>query len=221
LTPLLRLLQLASPALPIGAFAYSQGLEAAVDAGWVSDEESAHAWIVGLLDQSLASVEVPVLARQHRAFAAGDAGEVRRWNDVLRASRGAAELQAEDQRLGGALARLLETLGIAEAAAWVNDPRATHATVFALACVRWEIPLANGAAGLLFAWAENQVGAACRLVPLGQSAGQRILSAAVAAIPDAAARGLALGDDEIGFQAARHAVAAARHETQYSRIFRS
>lgn len=218
---LLRLLQLASPALPIGAFAYSQGLERAVEDGWVKDEESAREWILGLLAHGLGALEVPVLARLRRALEEGRPDEVRRWNDFLFASRGAAELQAEDQRLGSALARLLVTLGIEEAGAWVSEPRATHLTLFALASARWEIPVAAAASGLLFAWAENQVGAACRLVPLGQSAGQRIVSAAGAAIPGAVARGLALDDDGIGFQAPRHALAAARHETQYSRIFRS
>jgi urease accessory protein len=215
--PLLRLLQLASPALPIGAFAYSQGLEHAVAAGWVTDESAAAGWILGLLESSLAALEVPVLRRLIAAFGAHDQREAGRWNDFLVASRGSAELRAEELRLGSALGRLLDTLEVPrpELAA------PSHLAMFALAAAHWEIPTEEAAGGYLFAWAENQVGAASRLVPLGQSAAQRILSGAVAVIPAAVRRGLELDDDAIGFGATGQAIAAALHETQYSRIFRS
>jgi urease accessory protein len=213
-TPLLRLLQLASPALPIGAFAYSQGLEAAVEARWVHDEPSASAWILGLLEESSARVEVPYLLRMIDAFTAG--GDARPWSAALLASRGSAELRAEELRLGSALEKLLATLGIESQ---MSSP--THLSMFALAAARWGIPADEAAGGYLFSWTENQVGAAARLVPLGQSAAQRILSRATELIPGAVARGLALADDEIGFSAPAHGIGAAWHETQYSRIFRS
>lgn len=214
MTPLLRLLQLTSPALPIGAFAYSQGLEHAVEARWVHDEDTAAAWILGLLEESLARVEVPYLVRLMAAFAGGE--DARPWSDALLASRGSAELRGEELRLGSALAKLLATLGLE---AELDPP--THLAMFALAAARWEIPATDAAGGYLFSWCENQVGAAARLVPLGQSAAQRILSRATLVIPGAVERGLALPDDEIGFSAAAHGIGAALHETQYSRIFRS
>jgi urease accessory protein len=214
----LRLLQLCSPALPIGAFAYSQGLEHAVAVRWVRDESTAGEWILGLLEHSLAALEVPVLARVMGALALEDVAEARRWSAFLLASRGSAEVRAEEERLGSALARLLTTLDVAGADAW---ERPSHVAMFGLAAARWEIGVADAAEGYLFAWAENQVGAASRLVPLGQSAAQRVLSRAVGVIPGAAARGLALGDDDIGLSTPRQAIAAALHETQYSRIFRS
>jgi urease accessory protein len=216
--PQLRLLQLCSPALPIGAFAYSQGLEHAVEAGWVRDEDSARGWILGLLEESLARLEVPVLARLLAAFRDGDDAAARRWNDFVLACRGSAELRAEEERLGSALGRLLVTLGVAGADGWAAP---SHLAMFALAAARWEIAAPDAAGGYLFAWAENQVGAASRLVPLGQSAAQRILSGAVERIPGAVARGLALADDDVGFCAPGQAIAAALHEGQYSRIFRS
>jgi urease accessory protein len=218
---LLRLLQLCSPALPIGAYAYSQGLEHAVHAGWVHDEESASAWILGLLEDALPRMELPVLLRLIEAWRASDAPAIARWNEFLFASRGSTELRSEDQRLGSALARLLVTLEIPEAAPWVSAPRATHLCLFALASARWAIAPHDAAAGALFSWAENQVGAATRLVPLGQSSAQRILSRATTIIPAAVARAATLLDDELGFAAPAHAIAAALHETQYSRIFRS
>ncbi len=93
--------------------------------------------------------------------------------------------------------------------------------MFALAARRWNVPLAAAAQGFAFAWAEAQVSAAVRVIPLGQSAGQRILAAAAATIPGAVARALSLPPDEIGAASPRLALASAWHETQYSRLFRS
>ena len=115
-----RLLQLCSPTLPVGAYAYSQGLESAVEQGWVQDEASAGAWILGLLDHTVRRLDLPVFARLYGAWQGGEADAVRRWNARLYASREAAELQREDQQLGAALARLLSDLGLDEAAPWLN-----------------------------------------------------------------------------------------------------
>jgi urease accessory protein len=205
----------------VGAFAYSQGLEPAVQAGWVRDEASAGGWIAGLLEHGLGSLEVPVFRRLHAAWQGGDEDQVDRWNEILHASRATAELQAEDRRLGAALARALTTLGIGRAAAWADHPRVTQANLFALACSAWKVPVEPAAAALLFGWAENQVAAAVRLVPLGQSAGLRILSRLGGQIPAVVAQGLGRADDRIGQGAAGLALASAWHETQYSRIFRS
>jgi urease accessory protein len=222
--PLLRLLHLCSPTLPIGTFAYSQGLEPAQEAGWVRDEDGARAWIVGLLGSQLASLDLAVLARLYGAWGDDESPAppgVATWSAFLLASRPSAELQAEERHLGGALARVLAGLGLPEAAAWAARDDVTYAAMFALAARRWDVPLPAAAHGFAFAWAEAQVSAAVRLVPLGQSAGQRILVAAAAAIPGAVERALALPADEIGTAAPRLAVASAWHETQYSRLFRS
>ena len=157
--PLLRLLQLCSPALPIGAFAYSQGLEPAVASGWVRDEATARAWILGLLTGSLGALELPVLARLHAAWGAGDdvAGlDVRRWSAFLRASRPSAELQAEDRHLARALARVIEDQGAPGAGRFADDPQATYAAVFARAASAWGIPVDATVAGFAFAWVEAQ-----------------------------------------------------------------
>jgi urease accessory protein len=218
---LLRLLHLASPGLPVGAFAYSQGLEPAVQAGWVHDEASAAAWIAGLLEHGLGGLEVPLFRRLSRAWNDRDGREIARWNELLHASRATQELQAEDRRLGASLARVLTTLGIPEAEPWAIHPRVTQVNLFALACSSWRVPLEAAAAALLFGWSENQVAAAVRLVPLGQSAGLRILSRLGGRIPAVVAVGLALTDSQIGQGAPGLALASAWHETQYTRIFRS
>jgi urease accessory protein len=224
--PLLRLLHLCSPTLPIGAFAYSQGLEPAVTLAWVRDEEQATAWIVGQLRSQLGGLDLPVLKRLYEAWGEHEAGEAdargaQVWSRFLLASRPSAELQAEERHLGGALARVVSGLGLPEAAAWVGRDDVTYAAMFALAARRWGVPVAAAAQGFAFAWCEAQTSAAVRLVPLGQSAGQRILAAAGAAIPEIVARALAVTDDDVGAAAPRLAVASAWHETQYSRLFRS
>jgi len=216
-----RLLQLCSPALPVGAYAYSQGLEYAVERGWVRDETSAGAWIIGLLNHTMRRLDLPLFTRLYAAWAAEDADAVRRWNARLYASREAAELQREDRHLGAALARLLSDLGIKEAEPWRNASRVCFATLFSLAAVKWEIPLLEAATGYAWTWTENQVVAATRLIPLGQTASQRLLVAAGPAIVAAVADGLTLPDEEIGAAAPGLALAGALHETQYSRLFRS
>jgi len=214
-------LQLCSPTLPVGAYAYSQGLESAVEHGWVRDEASAGEWILGLLGHNLRRLDIPVFVRLYRAWRDCDLDAARRWNTRLYASREAAELQREDQHLGAALARLLADLGLDEAVPWRNAPRVCFANVFSLAAARWDIPLPEAATGYAWTWTENQVTAATRLIPLGQTASQRLLVAAGPALVAAVAHGLVLPDEEIGAAAPGLALASALHETQYSRLFRS
>ncbi|MEJ2345863.1 MAG: urease accessory protein UreF [Gammaproteobacteria bacterium] len=217
----LRLWQLISPALPVGAYAYSQGLEQAVELGWVGDEASAGDWIEGLLGHSLAGLDVPLLRRLYGAWSENDAAAAGYWNRFLLSTRESRELRDEDRHLGTALARLLAELGLEDVNAWPDTPRATYAAMFSLAAVRWDIPLRQAAEGYLWAWCENQVAAAIKLIPLGQSAGQRLLSRLLAPIAAAVAHGLELADDDIGAVAPGLAMASAWHETQYTRLFRS
>jgi urease accessory protein len=218
---LARLLHLASPALPVGAYAYSRGMEWAVAAGWLPDAAAVRDWILGLLDRSLARLDVPVLCRLHAAFAANDTAKATAWNDFLYASRETHEARLEDRQTGQALAKLLADLDLAEAEAFRRDPRATFARSFALAAARWGINPADACAGYLFAWAENQLAAALKLGCLGQSAGQRILYDAGGLIPGLVSSGAALADADIGASAPGLALASALHETQGTRLFRS
>jgi urease accessory protein len=218
---LMRLLQIVSPALPIGAFAYSQGLEQTVSEGWVTDEAEAAAWLLGLLESSFATLDLPVLARLITAWRTGDIASVERWSAWLAACRPTREIRAEDRQLGAALARVLVALELEEAASWTTRTYVTHAAMFALAAVRFDVPIEAALAGHAFSWAEAITSAAVRLVPLGQNAGQRLLAAAGAAIPAVVTRALALPDHEIGSAAPGQAIASARHETLYSRLFRS
>ena len=232
---LLRLLQLVSPALPIGGYNFSQGLEYAIEAAWVRDEVTALMWISGLMRTSVGTLDVPVLYRLHAAWSGDDgthapshagaghptAIDVDRWSRFLIASRETSELRAEDRHLGRSLAKVLADAGVPGARAWTTRLDATFATLFTLGCVHWGVGADPCAWGYLWTWAENQVLASVKAVPLGQSAGQRMLDALIAQIPVVARSAVGLEDEQIGSAAPTHLIASAAHETQYTRLFRS
>jgi urease accessory protein len=222
---LLRLLHLASPALPIGGFHFSQGLEYAVEGGWVRDEAGALDWIGGIAGASVATLDLPVLYRLQAAWKQNDYLAVHRWNALLIASRETAEFRAEDRHLGSALLRVLVELQVTTdlfgAAASQHPVGVAHATAFALACARWDIDPRSAVQTYAWSWAENQVLAAVKLVPLGQSAGQRLLHALIPRLDAYSARAAELLDTDIGVSTALSAVASGRHEIQYTRLFRS
>jgi urease accessory protein len=218
---LLRLLQLASPALPVGAYAYSQGLEWAVAAGWVNDEPSLARWVEEQLTHSLAGVDLPIFARLYEAARSGDEAAQISWSRRLTALRETRELVADDGDRGRALARLLRDLGVAAGGAWVERRDAPFAALAAVAAVAWEIPLVPGANAYAWSWIENQVLAGVKLIPLGQVAGQRLLFDLARRIPAVCDAALARGDDDIGGTLPIVALASSLHETQYTRLFRS
>lgn len=216
---LLRLLQLASPALPVGAFACSQGMEWAVEAGWIKNAETTAEWIGGLLARGLASFDVPLFGRLYGAWQARDRQGFDQWSRYLLAGRGSGELQQEERLMGQALLRLLLQL---QPEYMVRKPDIpTFVGLFAAAAGNWEIGPRDACAGLLWSWCENQVAAAVKLVPLGQTDGQRILMELAGQVAAAVERGLALDDDAIGACAPGQSVASALHETQHTRLFRS
>jgi len=217
---LLRLCHLVSPALPVGAYAYSQGLEFAVHAGWVTDEASTLEWLQGLSRHAIGTLDLPILLRLHRCWRSAQREAVRDWTAQLIASRETRELRAEDVHLGRALARVLVELEIPEAAAWQRAQPA-FATLFALAAARWQIDASDALRGYLWAWTENQVLAAVKLVPLGQSAGQRLLHRLIEHMPSILERAEGLADHEIGVSVVSQAFASSLHESQYTRLFRS
>ena len=225
---LARLLQLASPALPVGAYSYSQGLESAVARGVVRDAQSAERWIGDVLEFSVARMEAPLFLQCCKAWEKGDVAGAALLNERLLASREAAELRAETVQMGYSLNELLRELEIGPV------PLETPAfpAAFAYAAVRSRIEPRVALLAYLWSWVENQVMAALKAVPLGQTAGQRMLlafgerlptvieyAAAHAGGPDDQTGGL--GPMAPGNFAPGLALLAAQHETQYSRLFRS
>lgn len=219
--PLLRLLQLTSPALPIGGFAFSQGLESAVTLGHIRDETTAEDWLRGALRFGQTRLDLPVFFRIHDAFSAGAEARVTDWCRYLLASREGEERELEDLHVGRALARLLFDQGVSRAEPFRASDAVTHAGMFALASVSFGITAKTAALGLAFSWLENQVGALSRLVPLGQLAAQRVLARVAQEIPASIDAALCIQDSDIGACMPGAAIASALHETQYCRLFKS
>jgi urease accessory protein len=220
---LVRLLQLASPALPVGGYSYSQGLEAAVDAGIVRDARTAQTWIGDLLEEVLARGELAVLARLLRALP-DDPASFDTWNAWYRVSRETRELRAETEQMGAAMMAWLRDVGALAPALRDWPARAAPITwpaAFALACHSDAVAPDASLAAYAFAWLENQALAAIKLVPLGQAAGQRLLRELAARIPAAVESALGLADEDVCSFAPGLALASSRHEIQYSRLFRS
>jgi urease accessory protein len=221
---LIGLLHLASPALPIGAFSYSQGLEGAVDAGLIHDGASAQAWVQSGLEHVLATNELPMLAILYRDWEGRNLSEVDRSNTWFLASRESSELRQETEQMGWSLAQLALSLQ------WHDTERQTTLrslkpiclpTAFAYAAGALRIDLESCVAAYAFSWIENQVAAALKAVPLGQIAGQKILFAMHTIIPTVVLRAIDTTADHISTFAPHLGILSARHASQYSRLFRS
>ncbi|MBR9787677.1 MAG: urease accessory protein UreF [Vibrionaceae bacterium] len=215
---LLSLLHLSSPSLPIGAFAYSQGLETAVDLEWVSDEATLQIWLEPILNHAQANLEVPLLVRCYQAWQKNDMAGLEHWQAVLLANRETAELVMEEQKLGQTFYRLLVSL---EVELPPHAKRMTYLPLFAKACQHFGVSLEQAATGWLWSWLENQITVACKTVPLGQTSAQRVLIALMPKIEQAITTGFEVEDEAIGLTLPNFAMACVWHETQYSRLFRS
>jgi urease accessory protein len=207
--------------LPVGAYAYSQGMEWAVEEGAIRDEASALAWIAELLRFNVGTLEAPVWRRLYRAWQESDVESARHWNERFIATRETAEFRAETLQMGGALKAMLDATREIDAALLDQIESPAFPTAFSFAAHGLGVPVREGLTGYLWAWAENQVSAAMKLVPLGQSSGQRILVKLIALLPDIADKALGMQDDELSNFAPALAIASSRHETQYTRLFRS
>ncbi|WP_317931809.1 urease accessory protein UreF [Halioxenophilus sp. WMMB6] len=214
---LLRLLQLSSVSLPVGGFAFSQGLESACEQGWVTNSESAGQWLAAQLQHTLAYLDVPVFLRLHAAHSQGDSEQLHYWNDYLLAARESHELHLTDTAMGQALRRLLLSLAVP---CELDNP-CSFAATFAIAASYWQVPAATAAMGFCWSWLENQVAAATKLVPLGQTQAQQLLGQLQGLIPSAIATAETLADDELGASLPALAIASSLHEHQYTRLFRS
>jgi urease accessory protein len=221
---LIELMRLASPSLPVGGFSYSEALEAAVDQGCVGDAGSVRNWLLDQLHLSIARSDLPLVAAAHRAWSDGDFDRVSALNTWAVMVRETRELQLQAQQMGRSLLdwlrqRAPDDAAIARAA--TLKPAPVWPVVFALAAVHGHAPLHDSLVTFALGWAENMVQAAVKAVPLGQSAGQRLLDALAAAVPGAVDSALQRSDDERLAFTPMLAVLSAQHETQYSRLFRS
>ncbi|MDB6062389.1 MAG: Urease accessory protein UreF, partial [Verrucomicrobiaceae bacterium] len=218
-----RLLQLASPMLPVGAYSYSQGLEWAIESGAVVTPETAAQWITDAIEIYLCRFELPVLFRMRRAWDAENIHALKHWNEFYCAGRDTAEARAETLQMGYSLVRLLDGLDLDTGAVMTLARFVPVSFPLAYSCATsvWNIPARSCLHAYVWSWAENQVSAAMKTIPLGQMAGQRMLLEIGAQIPQAVNKACELEDEALSNFAPGLSIAGSRHETQYSRLFRS
>lgn len=222
---LVRLLQLASPMLPVGAYSYSQGLEWAIECGDVHDLASAQAWIGDVLDIYQGGFELPLLARFYQGWQGADVSALQHWNAFYLAGRDSAEALLESRQMAYSLKRLLQDLGdevppvVLQTLETIPNP--AFPLLYAGISQAWGIQAEASLQAYAWSWLENQASAAMKTVPLGQVAGQKILLQVGKDIPPLVTRALQMQDEDISNFNPGLSIAGCKHETQYSRLFRS
>jgi len=224
---LLALLWMAAPTLPIGGFSYSEGLEAAVDAGLVHDEASAADWLCDQLWLTQARCDLVVLGQALTAWRASDWERLLELDQWVRLTRESAELRLQSEQMGRSLMEWAKSLRLPDCPTARLPPGLASPTYpVAFAYGFWlrlpsTAPVRAGVLCAAFAWAENMVQAAIKAIPLGQGAGQRVLARVCLSIPQAVTEALQTPDAQRQAFSPMWAILSARHETQYSRLFRS
>ncbi len=223
---LLQLIWLASPALPVGGFSYSEGLEVAVERAGITTEGAAATWLEAQLQLTQARGDMAALQQALAAWRASDHARVRALNDWVLQTRETSEMRLQTEQMGRSFADWLRNHHAGDAdrlrdVALLAALPPTYPIAFALAAASTEAGARDVLLAYTFGWAENMVQAAIKAVPLGQSAGQRILARLAAAIPAAVDQALRTGDADRQAFSPMLAILSAQHETQYSRLFRS
>ncbi len=219
---LLSLLQLASPALPVGGYSYSDGLETLVDTGIIDNPNSLHQWLEQELHYGAIRLEAVVMVRAYRSVVNQDIEALAYWNAWLTAVKETAELRSQSWQMGGSLIRLLLDLQpqLEPVASAAGSP-CNYAIAFGIAAAHWQIDLTAALLGYLHSWASNLISAGIKLIPLGQTAGQQLLLKIHAQLPLTTQDVLALEDERLSSCGWGLALASMAHETQYTRLFRS
>ena len=220
---LLQLIWLASPALPVGGFSYSEGLEVAVERAGVATESIASDWLADQLHLSMARGDLAVIAQAIPAWRANDLPRIRQLNDWVLQTRETSEMRLQAEQMGRSLLDWLRNHDGANASHIdaCAEMQPTYPVAFALAVSQTAAGVRDCLLAYAFGWAENMMQAALKSVPLGQSAGQRILARLSREIPVAVESALQLADSERQAFSPMLAILSAQHETQYSRLFHS
>jgi urease accessory protein len=219
-----RLLQLCSANLPVGGFSFSQGLEYAVEMGWIHNPDSTKEWISFNLHQSIAPTDLALLSRLQKALVADDFGRFNKWNQHALACRESNELYLADVAMGKALMRLLKNIKGIDSRHYVElltQKEISFVSAFALSAYLFGLELSAMQSGFCWAYIDNQVAAATKLVPLGQTQAQNLLFELTEQVAQAIKGANQVDDENIGASLPRLAMASAWHETQYTRLFRS
>ena len=237
-TMLFQLLRLSSPSLPIGGFAWSQGLESAIELGWLKNTDDLYDWLLAVLEHNFAQQELPLLLRMLSSGGTGlgigegfnprKAGETTEattgleyWNKRSLAMRESAELRMEDVHIGRAMLQLARVMRVSAAQDWIDEDEIGYLAAFTIICRHYQIAFVPAATGFIWTWLDNQIAAAIKLFPLGQTAGQLLvegLAPAISGLIDSAKK---VDDANLGISLPGQVMASMLHESQYSRMFRS
>lgn len=217
----LRLMQLSSSSLPVGSFTWSQGLEWAVEAGWVTSTDAFRRWQIQQMEQSFFCVDLPMFIRLFRACEQQDVAAAKRWTTYLLACRETRELREEERNRGAAFTRLIKSWEPNCPAEWQPLFAQSQLCGMAWLGVRWGIGARELALSLGYSWIESAVMAGVKLVPFGQQAAQQLIIELSDHFAAGFEQAFLRGDDALGAATPLSAIASARHETQYSRLFRS
>ena len=218
---LLKLMNLMSPTLPIGGFTYSQGIEKAIESNWITDFESAKKWLESQLLINLKFTDLPILMRLYKSVDSKNYKRVTYWSNFLLACRETMELRDEENNRGRSLAKLIESLEKDQAKEWSEILKTKHLLGYAFLSNVWNIPIKKLLLGYSWSWLENQVAATVKIIPLGQTDGQKLLNEIIKKIPNVVEEVEIINDNEIGISQPAFVIASCLHETQYTRIYRS
>ncbi|MBD2451741.1 urease accessory protein UreF [Nostoc sp. FACHB-152] len=216
------ILQLASPGLPVGAYSYSEGLETLVEEGIISQPEALKQWITSELRYGAIRLEAAVMLRAAKSAIAEDLETLYYWNCWLSAARETQELRHSSWQMGRSLVQLLGKLQpeLLPTINTVGNP-CNYAIAFGIAAAHWQINLHAAMLAYLHSWATNLITAGVKLIPLGQTTGQELLLDLQPLISATVQEILGLEDDELSCCSWGLSLASMRHETQYTRLFRS
>jgi urease accessory protein len=218
----LTILQLASPALPVGAYGYSEGLETLIENGTITNIENLEDWLKSELIYGSICLDAAIMVRGFHAVKLGDRSALKRWNLWLSAARDTEELRAASWQMGRSLMQLLgklepEILPVVNAVGYPGN----YAIAFAIACAHWDINIQAALLAYLHSWANNLITAGIKLIPLGQTAGQELLLGLQPLLITTVGEILTMEDDDLGCCSWGLSLASMQHETQYTRLFRS
>jgi urease accessory protein len=225
---LLQLMWLASPALPIGGFSYSEGIEAAVDSACIATYSEANEWLIDQLHLTLARADLAVLAKAIPAWRRGDLTRIDELNNWVQQTRETSELRLQTEQMGRSMLDWWRKQpsfhsdfqsNFQSNQDFLKSP--TYPLIFALAASSTQANVRDCSMSFAFGWAENMTQAAVRAVPLGQTDGQRILANLAEHIPAAVDAAMRLQDSERQAFSPMLAILSSQHEIQYSRLFRS
>lgn len=227
---ILNLLQLSSPALPLGAYSYSEGLETLVETQVITDQYSLENWLKQELSCGAIRLESAVMVRAYRSFVNQDINGLIYWNQWSSAAKETAELRQQSWQMGNTLMQLLvnlakvnqnsDNINVQDYFNTIQKP-CNYAIAFGMGTAYWQINLNDALLGYLHSWATNLINAGVKLIPLGQTAGQILLFSLQAQIQETTEQVLQLEDDKLCSWNWGLSLASMAHETQYTRLFRS